>query len=105
MRTLKKQIDRLGGELKGLAKQHSKVAGELKSAGGVATDDPAQTDPAKLDAKQLVREAFLRSLSRPPTDKEAARSEQHLASAADLQSGTRDLLWALLNTKEFILNH
>ena len=105
VRTLKKQIDRIGAELKAISKQQAKLAGELKAAGGVAADIPAQLDPAKLDAKQLVREAFLRSLSRPPTDKESARSEQHLASAADLQSGTRDLLWALLNTKEFILNH
>ena len=26
-------------------------------------------------------------------------------AAADLRSGLKDLLWALVNTKEFLLNH
>jgi hypothetical protein len=57
------------------------------------------------DATQLVREAYLRTLSRPPTAGERDRSLQFLAEASGPVQGMRDLMWALLNTKEFIVNH
>ncbi len=60
---------------------------------------------AKDEPEKLVREAYLRSLSRLPTEAELKRSHTYLAAAATLQEGVRDLLWALLNTKEFITNH
>jgi hypothetical protein len=44
----------------------------------------------------LIDEAYLRTLSRLPTDVERSIARDH-----DLRS----LLWALVNTKEFILNH
>lgn len=53
----------------------------------------------------LIREAYLRTLSRLPTVSESKRSEAYLKGAPKLQTGMRDLLWALLNTKEFITNH
>ncbi len=53
----------------------------------------------------LVREAYLRTLSRPPTPVELSRSSRHLTEAGSLTEGMRDLLWALLNTQEFITNH
>jgi hypothetical protein len=54
---------------------------------------------------QLVREAYLRTLSRPPQQDELDKSLAYLADSESLSSGLRDLLWALLNTKEFIVNH
>jgi hypothetical protein len=53
----------------------------------------------------LVKEAFLRTLSRPPTAAEATRSAAHLDQAATRAEGLHDLLWALLNTREFVTNH
>ena len=53
---------------------------------------------------ELVRQAYLRTLSRPPDEREAAVGLAHLRDAGDTQSGLRDLLWALINTKEFIVN-
>jgi hypothetical protein len=53
----------------------------------------------------LVREAFLRTLSRPPSAAELAESRQSFQAAESPMSGMRNLLWALLNTKEFIVNH
>ena len=47
----------------------------------------------------------MRTLSRPATDDEVGRSQQHIAEAKDTAAGMRDLLWALINTKEFIVNH
>jgi hypothetical protein len=60
---------------------------------------------ATLDTEQLVREMYLRTLSRFPTDQEMSRSREYLASSRDPVSGVGDVLWALLNTKEFIVNH
>ena len=59
----------------------------------------------KPDVPDLVRQAYLRTLNRPPTAEESTRSGQHIAAAACIHEGVRDLLWALLNTKEFLLNH
>ena len=53
----------------------------------------------------LIREAYLRTLCRQPTDAEQDRARKHLAGADNLVAGLRDLLWALVNTREFLVNH
>ena len=53
----------------------------------------------------LIREAWLRSVNRPPSPAEIDRAREHLTSAKSTEEGMTDLLWALMNTKEFILNH
>jgi hypothetical protein len=53
----------------------------------------------------LIHEAFLRTLSRPPSDAELADARQTFEEAESPASAMRSLLWALLNTKEFIVNH
>lgn len=55
------------------------------------------------DRDELIRQAYLRTLSRLPQDKELAIARDHLSEAGKTASGLRDLLWALLNTKEFIV--
>lgn len=59
--------------------------------------------PAK-EAPELIRAAYLRTLSRLPDEREAAVALQHLQEATTPTAGLRDLMWALLNTKEFIVN-
>ena len=56
-----------------------------------------------FDSDQLVRTAWLRALGRPPTPEEAGRAVSHLRAAPSVHAGMNDLMWALLNTKEFIL--
>lgn len=58
-----------------------------------------------LDFIALVQDAYLRTLSRPPTEEELARVERHLHETPDRRAAMQDVFWALLNTKEFILNH
>lgn len=58
----------------------------------------------KMDQSELIRTAWLRTLNRPPTKLEQERVAAHLAQVDSLSDGIRDLLWALINTKEFILN-
>ena len=57
------------------------------------------------DPEASVRQAYLRTLSRPPTESERARARQHLAEIGNAELWLQDLLWALLNTKEFLTNH
>lgn len=61
------------------------------------------TDQPDFDA--LVTEAYLRTLSRLPNQEELKDSKLHLKSTKTLDEGLHDLLWALLNTQEFITNH
>jgi len=58
-----------------------------------------------LERRQLVREAYLRSVGREPTTDDVARAERHFAAAPTPAEALHDLLWALLNSKEFLLNH
>ena len=53
----------------------------------------------------IVEQAYLRTLTRFPNETEMARSLEFIEEADDKINGVRGLLWALVNTKEFILNH
>lgn len=68
------------------------------------TKQEAETASAS-DVESLVREAYLRTLSRPPSSSETARARAYFVESDDASDALRDLLWALLNTKEFITNH
>lgn len=68
-----------------------------------ASDKMAPLDGALQT--ELIKQVYLRSLSRLPSDAEQARAATHLRDAKDPITGLRDILWAVLNTKEFIVNH
>jgi hypothetical protein len=79
------------------ARRRGAAAGAKGNAGSEtsAADSPAE----------LIRQAYLRTLGRPPGDREAEIAAKYFADSPDAAGGLRDLLWALLNTKEFITNH
>jgi len=58
-----------------------------------------------LENDALIQQAYLRTLTRLPTEDEVQRCNQFLAEASTPAEGARGLLWALINTKEFIVNH
>ncbi len=66
-------------------------------------DKPLAMTPADRDG--FVREAYLRTLGRHPSEPEAGVATGHLLAAEDGPRALRELLWALLNTKEFATNH
>jgi hypothetical protein len=68
-----------------------------------ASSSPAAPSPD--DLARIVRQAYLRTLSRPPTEAEASRAASYFGETASVREAARDLLWALLNTKEFLVNH
>jgi len=57
------------------------------------------------DADALIRQAYLRTLSRLPNEREFGTARRHFDEAGNFVAGLRDLLWVLLNTKEFMVNH
>jgi hypothetical protein len=66
-----------------------------------------QRSPRDTDQtiEQIVVDAYLRSLSRFPDPSEMEISLAHLHQSASLADGLESLLWALINTKEFIITH
>ena len=80
------------------------VEQRLAASGWIRELAKTENSGAKMDSEAIVREAWLRTISRPPTDAEIDRAVQHLRTASSRAEGARDLLWALINTKEFVLN-
>jgi hypothetical protein len=63
---------------------------------------------AKGNARAVAQELYLLTLNRPATDKELARIAAALPMRVrdkDALAPYQDLLWALLNSNEFMLNH
>jgi hypothetical protein len=59
----------------------------------------------KVPADKAVEELFLTALSRYPTEAERKKAVDHITAEGDLKKGLEDLVWALVNTKEFLFNH
>lgn len=51
----------------------------------------------------IVEELYWAALSRPPTDAERKEMTDHVVATKDRRKGMEDVLWALLNAKEFVL--
>jgi len=80
----------------------AEVQGKLTAKTGRAAllaADAGRTDDDKL------RELYLLVYSREPVAEELEIAKAHLNKATDKQQAYEDLIWALLNTKEFLFNH
>jgi hypothetical protein len=53
----------------------------------------------------IVDELFLATLTRFPNDRERTAALQGLQRASSRQAGLVNVMWALINTREFLLNH
>jgi hypothetical protein len=75
-----------------------------KMTGGVAKD---MGQDAKRADEEKIRDLYLRAFSRPPSAEELKVATGHLAKfdAKTKQLGFEDVVWALINTKEFLFNH
>ncbi|MEW4487856.1 DUF1549 domain-containing protein [Thalassoglobus sp. JC818] len=71
------------------------------------TAEPTANEGKKSqqDLNALIEEAYLRTVSRFPSESEQTIAMAHLKDSEDLNAGIKDLMWALLNTKEFLVNH
>lgn len=80
--------------------QNDRDVTTLIDRGGWVAEAARQGRPPE----ELVRQAYLRTLSRPPNQPELQRSLAYLSESSSAE-GLRDLVWALINTKEFVVNH
>jgi Protein of unknown function (DUF1549)/Protein of unknown function (DUF1553)/Bacterial Ig-like domain (group 2) len=61
-------------------------------------------DAKKTDA-EIADELFLATLSRTPTEKERALVAERIKQSKNRAEAFTDVAWALINTREFVLNH
>ncbi len=59
----------------------------------------------KKPDKDAIEELFLATLSRPPDERERSAGLTHVNGKKERAKAFADVLWALINTREFILNH
>jgi hypothetical protein len=57
------------------------------------------------DDKGRVEELYLLTLGRPPTDAEQQACAKYLKESASTAKGLQGIMWSLLNTREFVLQH
>src|SRR5262249_4130946 len=60
---------------------------------------------AKKTNQQIVEDLYLSTLSRLPEPEEVERAERWIREAPTPREGLQDLLWVLLNSREFLFNH
>lgn len=65
----------------------------------------AQILADKKDDAERIDSVFLWTLGRPPTDGERSACESYLRESASPAEGLRGIMWSLLNTREFLLQH
>jgi hypothetical protein len=68
--------------------------------------EPSKAADSRLGERidGLIEESFLRTLSREPSHAELADARRTFDESESPSAALRNLLWALLNTKEFIVN-
>jgi hypothetical protein len=80
----------------------SEIQGKLTNGGGSAAKLARDTQRAH---EEKVRELYLLAFSREPQPDELSVAVAHLSKAQNVQQAYEDVVWALINTKEFLFNH
>ncbi|MEW6304657.1 MAG: DUF1549 domain-containing protein [Verrucomicrobiota bacterium] len=91
----KADIQKMKADLKAAEQKEEALAAKLDK----------MPKPADFKADDIIQEVFLRTVSRPPTAEEMAKAKEDIAAAKNPVDGVRDVLWAMLNTREFLVNH
>ena len=65
----------------------------------------AATTFGKLTDEELVARLWLAAFARTPSANESQKALAHLKRATIRADGIRDLVWAVVNTREFLLQH
>ena len=60
-------------------------------------------DPRPVESR--ISDLFVMAYGRPPETEETAKATQYLAAKKGEAGAWEDMVWALLNTKEFLFNH
>jgi hypothetical protein len=59
----------------------------------------------KKPVPEMIDELYLVAFSRKPTSVERNRVKDYIETSGDKQKAVEDVLWAMLNSKEFMFNH
>jgi len=114
--TLEQQRQQLIDQVKTFARKND-LAGNWKAI--LKSDDSILSSPSTLPDSQpdstagmteeralwIAENAYLRTLSRKPNGQELVTSMNYLKTETDPSLAVEGLMWGLINTKEFILNH
>ncbi|MFN9718296.1 MAG: DUF1549 and DUF1553 domain-containing protein, partial [Planctomycetota bacterium] len=102
-------------QVKAFRAQLKKITADAEKQGVAEVDVDAPTgdadeasqsrSAASLNVEEIVNDAYLRTLSRFPEADEMQTAAQAIRESADPLDGIRNVLWALINTREFLVNH
>jgi len=105
-------------QLANLQEQLKKIRKAAKNMDAVALeDDKTSAASAEIVAEnpqpqvptwnvtEIIKDAWLRTVSRFPDPEELNTAQTYIAESKDPVDGVRGVIWALLNTREFVVNH
>jgi hypothetical protein len=98
------ECERTGGATLGqvlLLSNSDEVEGKISSGDGLVARRLAEKKPAA----EIIDELYLGALSRFPTEAERAKAAAYVAAEQDPRPALEDVLWTLVNSKEFLFNH
>ena len=72
---------------------------------GMAEGRVAQALRESDDNAKRIEELYLLAVSRPPNDTERNACLKYVGDRESSLRAFQDVLWSLLNTREFVLNH
>ena len=80
----------------------SEIQGKLTSGSGMAAKLSAD---AERDNADKIRQLYLLAFAREPSSEETQIANAHIEKSEDAKIAYEDIVWALINTKEFLFNH
>jgi hypothetical protein len=90
------QFDRVQAQLVELREQHEDLNAAIEAI---------QQGPSDSDLEPGIEEAYLRCLGRFPSEDEVSACQRFIDESKSVKDGMAGVLWTLINTKEFIVNH
>ncbi|HMF16414.1 MAG TPA: DUF1553 domain-containing protein, partial [Gemmataceae bacterium] len=84
---------------------HLSISPEVENKVSSGNGRVAKLVTAKTAPDRAIEELYLAAMSRFPTAEERQRTNEYLSRQTDLRRGLEDVLWVLINSKEFMFNH
>jgi hypothetical protein len=84
---------------------HLSISPEIENKVGSGNGRVAKLVAAKSAPDRAIEELYLAAFSRYPTMAESQRANEYLSRQTDARRGLEDVLWVLINSKEFMFNH
>src|SRR5690606_25194140 len=78
------------------------IQGKLTGGAGLAATLSADNNRSH---SEKIRQLYLLAFSREPTEEEMSVAVAHIEKAENKRFAYEDIVWALINTKEFLFNH